>query len=38
MPAFPANVVDDRELADIREFLAGPPAPRDATDIPLLRE
>jgi ubiquinol-cytochrome c reductase cytochrome c subunit len=38
MPAFSAAVVTDAELADVREFLAGLPAPPAAKDIPLLNQ
>ena len=36
MPAYPAGVVSDAELADIRAFLASLPAPPPVADIPLL--
>jgi mono/diheme cytochrome c family protein len=38
MPAFPARVLPDADLADVREFLATRPAPRAVKDIPLLNE
>jgi mono/diheme cytochrome c family protein len=38
MPAFPTAVVTDEELANVREFLAGLPAPSAAKDIPLLNQ
>jgi ubiquinol-cytochrome c reductase cytochrome c subunit len=38
MPAFPADVVSDGELADIRAFLASLPAPPAVQDIPLFKE
>ena len=37
MPAYPAAVVSDAELADMRAYLASLPAPRPADEIPLLR-
>jgi mono/diheme cytochrome c family protein len=36
MPAFPASVVSDADLADIRAYLASLPAPPPVADIPLL--
>jgi mono/diheme cytochrome c family protein len=36
MPAFPASVISDADLADIRAYLASLPAPRAVADIPLL--
>ena len=36
MPAFPAGVISDADLADIRAYLASLPAPPAADDIPLL--
>ena len=36
MPAFPASVISDAELADIRAYLASLPPPPAAADIPLL--
>jgi mono/diheme cytochrome c family protein len=36
MPAFSAAVLTDVELADVRAYLAGLPAPRAVDDIPLL--
>ena len=36
MPAFPATVITDQELADVRAFLASLPAPPAVKDIPLL--
>ena len=38
MPAFSASVISDKELADIRAFLASLPAPPAAKDIPLLNQ
>jgi mono/diheme cytochrome c family protein len=37
MPAFPPSVISDAELADVRAYLAGLPAPPAANDIPQLR-
>ena len=38
MPRYPANIVSDQELADMRAFLSSQkPGPR-AKDIPLLRD
>ncbi len=37
MPAFPATVITDQELADVRAFLASLPAPPAVQDIPLLK-
>ena len=36
MPAFPPALLSDKELADIRAYLASLPAPPAAKDIPLL--
>ena len=36
MPAFPATVVSDRDLADARAYLASLPPPRSPDDIALL--
>jgi mono/diheme cytochrome c family protein len=36
MPAFPASVISDAELADIRAYLASLPAPPPVADVPLL--
>jgi len=36
MPAFPATVISDQELADIRTYLASLPPPPAADDLPLL--
>lgn len=36
MPAFPATVISDADLADMRAFLASLPPPQPANDIPLL--
>jgi mono/diheme cytochrome c family protein len=36
MPAFPARVISDADLADIRAYLASLPAPPPIADIPLL--
>jgi mono/diheme cytochrome c family protein len=36
MPAFPASVIGDEDLADMRAYLASLPAPPPAADIPLL--
>ncbi|HSC17106.1 MAG TPA: cytochrome c [Gammaproteobacteria bacterium] len=36
MPAFPASVISDADLADIRAYLATLPAPPPVADIPLL--
>ena len=38
MPAFPASVISDDELEDIRAFLASLPAPPNVGDVPLLKE
>ena len=38
MPAFPASVVSDADLADIRAYLASLPPPRPIAEIPLLSE
>jgi mono/diheme cytochrome c family protein len=37
MPAFPASVVTDDELADVRAYLASLPPPPGPDRIPLLR-
>lgn len=37
MPSFPATVITDQELADVRAFLASLPAPPAVQDIPLLK-
>jgi ubiquinol-cytochrome c reductase cytochrome c subunit len=37
MPAFPPSIISDAELAEVRAYLAGLPAPPAANDIPLLR-
>jgi mono/diheme cytochrome c family protein len=36
MPAFPAGVISDADLADIRAYLASLPVPPPVADIPLL--
>jgi mono/diheme cytochrome c family protein len=36
MPAFPASVISDAELADVRAYLASQPAPPPVASIPLL--
>ncbi len=36
MPAFPASVISDSELADVLVYLASLPAPRPVAEIPLL--
>ena len=36
MPAFPASVLSDAELADVRAYLASQPAPPSLASIPLL--
>ena len=36
MPAFPASVISDADLADIRAYLASLAAPPPVADIPLL--
>src|SRR5690606_26320637 len=36
MPAYPAAVVSDAELADVRAYLASLPAPKPLAEIPLL--
>lgn len=36
MPAFPAGVISDADLADIRAYLASLPPPPPVADIPLL--
>jgi ubiquinol-cytochrome c reductase cytochrome c subunit len=36
MPAFPATIISDAELADVRAYLASLPAPPPVADIPLL--
>ena len=38
MPAFPADLLSDDELADVRAFLAGLPEPKPPEQIPLLRD
>ena len=38
MPAFPASVVSDADLADIRAYLASLRPPLPLADIPLLSE
>ena len=37
MPAFPAAVISDSELADVQAYLASLPPPRKPDDIALLR-
>jgi ubiquinol-cytochrome c reductase cytochrome c subunit len=37
MPAYPAAVISDADLADVRAFLASLPAPPAPDEIPLLR-
>jgi len=36
MPGFPASVISDADLADIRAYLASLPPPSPVADIPLL--
>src|SRR5262245_49883659 len=36
MPAFPASVLSDADLADVRAYLASQPAPPPVANIPLL--
>ena len=36
MPAFPASVIGDADLADVRAYLASLPPPPPVADIPLL--
>ena len=36
MPAYPAAVISDADLADIRTYLASLPPPPSVADIPLL--
>ena len=36
MPAFPASVISDAELAAVRAYLASLPPPPPVTEIPLL--
>jgi len=36
MPAFPATIISDADLADVRAYLASLPAPPPVADIPLL--
>jgi mono/diheme cytochrome c family protein len=36
MPAFPASVISDAELADVRAYLASQPPPPKVSDLPLL--
>jgi mono/diheme cytochrome c family protein len=36
MPAFPAAVISDADLADVRAYLASLPPPPPVEDIPLL--
>jgi mono/diheme cytochrome c family protein len=38
MPAFTEKVLPDRELTDIYTYLKTFPAPKPATDIPILNE
>jgi ubiquinol-cytochrome c reductase cytochrome c subunit len=38
MPAFPASVISDAELADVRAYLASLPPPPRVADIPLLAQ
>jgi mono/diheme cytochrome c family protein len=38
MPAFPAAVISDGDLADIRAYLANLPAPPAVADLPLLAQ
>jgi mono/diheme cytochrome c family protein len=38
MPAFSTAVITDEELANVREFLVGLPAPSAAKDIALLNQ
>jgi mono/diheme cytochrome c family protein len=38
MPAYPASVIPDETLRDIRAYLASIPAPPPAASIPLLRD
>ena len=37
MPAFPAGVISDSELADVQAYLAGLPPPPKPDDIALLK-
>jgi mono/diheme cytochrome c family protein len=36
MPAFPAGVISDADLADVRAYLASLPPPPPVAEIPLL--
>jgi mono/diheme cytochrome c family protein len=36
MPAFPASVLSDADLANVRAYLASQPGPPPVADIPLL--
>jgi len=36
MPAFPATIITDADVADIRTYLASLPPPPPVADIPLL--
>ncbi len=38
MPAYPASVLSDKDLADIRAFLRSLPGRRPAEDFPLLNQ
>ena len=38
MPSFSANVLSDKDAADIHAFLQSLPGPRPAKDIPLLNQ
>ena len=38
MPAFPASVISDSDLADVRSYLASLPPPPAIADIPLLAQ
>jgi mono/diheme cytochrome c family protein len=38
MPAFPAKIVTDQEIEDVRAYLADLPAPKAVKDIPLLNQ
>ena len=38
MPAYPASIIPDQALRDIRAYLASIPAPPPAASIPLLRD
>ena len=38
MPAYPANILSDSDLADIRAYLASIPAPPSPKTIPFLNE